>query len=54
VITASERRPPIGPVLCGIADLLAQWWLGLDAMEAGQPADAVVPDDPSELTEDRS
>jgi hypothetical protein len=50
VSAASERRPPIGPVLRGIADLLAEWWLGFNATE---PLDAVVPDDPAELAKDR-
>jgi hypothetical protein len=34
-----ERRPPIGPVLAAIADLLAAWWLGFpnEAIEAELP-----------------
>jgi hypothetical protein len=46
----SERRPPIGPVLSAIADLLAAWWLGFDGVtEADPPPDLGVPDDASEL-----
>ena len=50
---ADERRPPIGPVLRGIADLLAEWWLGFNVTGAATPPGVVVPDDPSELAEDR-
>ena len=46
---ADERRPPIGPVLRRIADLLAEWWLGFNATE---PLDAAVPDDPPKLAGD--
>jgi hypothetical protein len=53
VSAADERRPPIGPVLRGIADLLAEWWLGFNATEAAEPLDAVAPDTPSHLAEDR-
>lgn len=37
--TVSERRPPIGPVLSGVATLLAEWWLGYDVTEASRPSD---------------
>jgi hypothetical protein len=44
-----ERRPPIGPVLSAIADLLAGWWLGFGTARAEEPHDLDVPDDASEL-----
>jgi hypothetical protein len=39
MVTGPEGRPPIGPVLREITDLLTQWWLGFDVTKPAEPLD---------------